>query len=218
MDLSDEELLHAAYDDHRKMSNARLGIVDAMSYVLNSVDIPSDEIPGILVSACEAGIVDMVRSLLLDDRVDPSARDNEAVIVAAKNGHSKIIALLIATEKVDPTAKNNTAIRLARLHGRHEAIQALLKNDRVRSLEPCTVDKYYRDLWHNMLDKEKQIIHSGIDILRRFGEPAFDNWSNLESELISTSTVIGNENLIRERFRSLVKLEYAKLLVKKNMI
>jgi hypothetical protein len=218
MDYSDKELLRAAYGTHREMCDIQLNTNDAVSYVLNTADIDVSEMPDLLISASETGLVDVVRSLLLDNRVDPSARDNEAIKVASKNGHTKIIEILIASERVDPTAQNNAAIRLARLHRQESSIQALLKNDRVRKMEPCTGDKYYRDLWHNMLDYEKLTIHSATDILRRFGEPAFDKWTTLDSEIISNSTIIGNANIIRERFRSLVKLEYAKILIKDNMI
>jgi ankyrin repeat protein len=60
--------------------------------------------------ACKFGYINIVKLLLLDDRVDPGANDNCAIRLASKNGHLEIVKLLLSDEQVDPSADNNYAI------------------------------------------------------------------------------------------------------------
>src|SRR3972149_6208605 len=65
----------------------------------------------------EKGDSEVVKLLLADPRVDPSANDNNATHEASKNGHEKVVKLLLAHPRVDPSADDNYAIRLASVNG-----------------------------------------------------------------------------------------------------
>jgi hypothetical protein len=45
----------------------------------------------------------VVKLLLSDKRVDPSAADNYAIRYASKKGHYDVVELLLADERVDPS-------------------------------------------------------------------------------------------------------------------
>jgi hypothetical protein len=53
-----------------------------------------------------------IELLMADERVDPSAMDNEAIQQAYQNGHHESVAFLLAYERVDPSAMDNEAIRV----------------------------------------------------------------------------------------------------------
>ena len=48
----------------------------------------------------EEGHIEVVQLLLQDSRVDPSAKNNRAILAASQNGHTKVVQLLIADERV----------------------------------------------------------------------------------------------------------------------
>jgi ankyrin repeat protein len=59
------------------------------------------------------GYVEVVKLLLNEPRVDPSADDNCAIRLASKNGHFEVVKLLLNDPRGDPSAYNNYANRLA---------------------------------------------------------------------------------------------------------
>ena len=61
--------------------------------------------------------------MLLDDRVDPSAQDNQAFIDASQNGHLEIVKLLLSDARVDPSAQNNQAFISAALVAHSEVLE-----------------------------------------------------------------------------------------------
>ncbi len=61
--------------------------------------------------------------MLLDDRVDPSAQDNQALIDAAKYGHLEIVKLLLSDDRVDPSVQNNQAFISAALVAHSEVLE-----------------------------------------------------------------------------------------------
>jgi hypothetical protein len=63
--------------------------------------------------ASENGHVEVVKLLLNDPRVDPSAYNNDAIRWASKYGHVEVVKLLLNDPRVDPSVANNYAIRLA---------------------------------------------------------------------------------------------------------
>jgi len=81
--------------------------------------------------ASEHGHVDVVRLLLKDPRVDPSALDNYAIRLAGANGHVDVVRLLLKDPRVDPSAKHNYAIYWASERGYVDVVQLLLKDLRV---------------------------------------------------------------------------------------
>ncbi|PRP77975.1 centrosomal protein [Planoprotostelium fungivorum] len=92
----------------------------------------------------------MVRLLLSDPRVDPSARDNDAFRWAASEGHhevygysllilvwipanrhGEVVRLLLADSRVDPSVRNQEAIKKASSEGHAMTVQLLLTDPRV---------------------------------------------------------------------------------------
>ena len=52
-------------------------------------------------------MIEVVKLLLTDKRVNPSANNNFAIRWASRNGHTKVVKLLLADERVDPSANDN---------------------------------------------------------------------------------------------------------------
>jgi ankyrin repeat protein len=77
------------------------------------------------------GNVEVVKLLLNDPRVDPSAHDNYAIRWASRNGHVEVVKLLLNDPRVDPSADNNCAIRWASRNGHVEVVKLLLNYPRV---------------------------------------------------------------------------------------
>jgi hypothetical protein len=72
-----------------------------------------------------------VNHLLEDARVDPSARDNEAIRYAAMNGHLGVVNRLLRHPRVDPSGRDNEAIRSAARNGHLYVVNRLLEDARV---------------------------------------------------------------------------------------
>jgi ankyrin repeat protein len=78
----------------------------------------------------------VVEKLLLPGhKVNPAARDNNAIILASIKGHTKIVKLMLADHRVNPAAHNNRAIKIASENGHTEVVNLLLNDPRVR--EEC---------------------------------------------------------------------------------
>jgi len=89
--------------------------------------------------ASENGHHKVVKILLQDKRVDPSADDNCAIKWASDNGHHKVVKLLLQDKRVDPSAGDNYAIRFASENGHHEVVKLLLQHSKV---DPSAEDNY----------------------------------------------------------------------------
>jgi ankyrin repeat protein len=63
--------------------------------------------------------------------VDPSADDNQAIQLAAYNGHLQVVERLLEHPGVDPSDGNNEAIRWAAKRGHAEIIRRLLDHPRM---------------------------------------------------------------------------------------
>ena len=69
-------------------------------------DLSQEELQQRLRDACESADTVAVRLLLADPRVDPTARNNEAIRMARQNGHADVVRLLLADPRVEPDIKN----------------------------------------------------------------------------------------------------------------
>jgi Ankyrin repeats (3 copies) len=87
--------------------------------------------------ACRNGLFDIVRMLLADPRVDPSACN--AIAWASENGNAATVKLLLANPRVDPSASNQEAIRWASGRGHTEIIRMLLADPRI---DPSVDNQY----------------------------------------------------------------------------
>ena len=86
------------------------------------------------------GYTEIVKLLLQDERVDPSADNrNDAIRYASMNGHTEIVKLLLQDKRVDPSNKKNLAIGFASYYGHTEVVKLLLQDKRV---DPSDDDNY----------------------------------------------------------------------------
>ena len=86
--------------------------------------------------ASRRGYTEIVKLLLTDSRVDPagvdpSDRDNLAIIVASYWGQAEVVKLLLADSRVDPAARGNEAISQAYRRGYTKVVKLLLADSRV---------------------------------------------------------------------------------------
>lgn len=77
------------------------------------------------------GELEVIKLLLSDPRVDPSACENEAIRNATKNGHLEVVKLLLSDPRVDPSACKNIAFQNASISGNKDLILALLSHPKV---------------------------------------------------------------------------------------
>jgi hypothetical protein len=71
----------------------------------------------------------VVKLLLADERVDPTARDNWAFGHASSDGHLELSKLLLADGRVNPASNHNAAIRTASFNGHVEVLKLLLADE-----------------------------------------------------------------------------------------
>ena len=96
-----------------------------------------------LIDAAGSGELEVLEELL-ENGVDPSADDNEAIITAAIFAHTAIVDRLLAWEgangeRVNPAADDNAAIREAADLGHTDVVDRLLRDNRV---DPGAMDNY----------------------------------------------------------------------------
>lgn len=71
------------------------------------------------------GHLEVVRILLADQRVDPVAQNNTAIVFAAASGNLEVVRELLADSRVDPSANNNAAIMMAIAHNNFDVAYLL---------------------------------------------------------------------------------------------
>jgi ankyrin repeat protein len=74
---------------------------------------------------------DVMKMLIKDPRIDPSASNNWAIRMASGNGHTEIVKLLLNDNRVDPSADKSYAIQMASAYGHTEIVKLLLNDNRV---------------------------------------------------------------------------------------
>ena len=60
------------------------------------------------------------------EKIDPSVRNNQAIIDASRSGNDEVIKLLLKDPRVDPRTANNISIFLASRHGYYKTVKTLL--------------------------------------------------------------------------------------------
>ena len=78
-----------------------------------------------LYLACQNGESETVEQLLKDESIDPSAQNNNCLIVACSGGHQQVVQMLLQKNEIDPTAQNNAAIKGACMSGNAYIINML---------------------------------------------------------------------------------------------
>lgn len=84
-----------------------------------------------LILAASHGRRSIVRMLLDQDGVDPSASSNQAIRDAALHGHEDVVELLINDGRCDPSALSQAALKNAASRGHLKVVKALVRDKRV---------------------------------------------------------------------------------------
>jgi hypothetical protein len=71
-----------------------------------------------------------VEVLMWRQLVDPSFKDNQAVIKAAEKGHLAVLRVILGDPRVDPAARQSEALRKACANGHVDVMRALLEDGR----------------------------------------------------------------------------------------
>lgn len=113
---------------------------------------------GVIRVASEHGNFNLVKLLLEDSRVNPSAISNESIRLASENGHFNIIQLLLADKRVDPSDEHNTAVVEAMKNCHIDVVNLLLTN--------YMVCKYLHPKWieRNLNDEQIKIYEKNLKI------------------------------------------------------
>jgi len=96
----------------------------SQGYIKSKIDVDN------IGEVSEYGLIDEVKRLL-DQGVDPTDGNNNAIISASTNGHTEVVKLLLQDERVDPTTYDNHAIRMASIDGYTQVVKLLLQDERV---------------------------------------------------------------------------------------
>ena len=81
--------------------------------------------------AAGAGLIQKVKQLLQDSKVDPSCFYNFPIILSSKNARLEVVQLLLDDKRVDPSDRFNSALRLACENGHLSIVNLLLQNEKV---------------------------------------------------------------------------------------
>ncbi len=83
-----------------------------------------------LIASSKKNHTEVVKILLADPRVNPSAEDNDAIKSASTNGHAEVVKLLLDDGRANPSANNNYAIIIASRYNHPEVVKLLLEDER----------------------------------------------------------------------------------------
>ena len=93
-------------------------------YIKGKIDINS------IIEVSQYGFLDEVKRLI-QQGVDPSDAENQAIRLSSMYGHLDVVKLLLKDPRVDPSDDSNEAIRLASENGHTDVVKELLKDPRV---------------------------------------------------------------------------------------
>ena len=75
--------------------------------------------------------VEIVKLLMSDPRVNPADQNNQAIVKAAKGGHTETVKLLLSDPRVNPADQHHKAIILASENDHSGIIQLLISDPRI---------------------------------------------------------------------------------------
>ena len=81
--------------------------------------------------AAEQGHDKVVRVLLRDKRVDPTAEDNFCLQIACSKGYSRLLELLLRDKRCDPSKSNSIALWIAAESGFLDCVELLVQDRRI---------------------------------------------------------------------------------------
>lgn len=74
------------------------------------------DLNSIFIDACKNGLVEIVKILLKDNRVDPSDQNNKALESACFNGHINIVKLLLKIDNIRSSKDLNHVMKVAHIN------------------------------------------------------------------------------------------------------
>jgi ankyrin repeat protein len=83
----------------------------------------------VFLVACKSGFVRVVEQLISE--LDPTYKDNEAIKLACRYGHTEVATTLLNDYRVDPSVCHNYCITVAAMHGFTGICKLLLQDRRV---------------------------------------------------------------------------------------
>lgn len=150
------------------------------------------------------GHSEVIQLLLLDDRVNPYAENNEEIREASQNGHVEVVSLLLQDNRGDPSlqdnrgdpsAADNDAIRSVPRSG-HEVVRLLLQDDRV---DPSALGNWaireefnygHVEVVRVLLDDQRVLDCGGIDdIIAKLASSSFLPINEKSTYVLNTGTL-----------------------------
>eukprot|EP01118_Nematostelium_gracile_P020108 TRINITY_DN9640_c0_g2_i1.p1 TRINITY_DN9640_c0_g2~~TRINITY_DN9640_c0_g2_i1.p1 ORF type:complete len:213 (-),score=24.36 TRINITY_DN9640_c0_g2_i1:26-571(-) len=141
---------------------------------------PPDNYDQAFINACERGYFAIVKRMLKDERVNPSAKHNLAITLACRNGHLEVVNHLLENERVDPSfGPIHKACRMGHL----AIVQRLLEDPRV---DPFISNKAL----------SKAIKHGHLSVVKRLLEDDRINVSEDINKAIQEACLQGNVDTV----------------------
>lgn len=116
--------------EDRLVSAIKANDVDQVKTILSSGNELQD-IASTFLTAVRHGNIEIVSAFLADQRVDPSAINNRAIVVAASKGHTDVVKLFLKDSRVDPTVSDNRPLISAASNSHYDTVKLLLKDPRI---------------------------------------------------------------------------------------
>lgn len=95
------------------------------------IELSSKKFHRTLSRACKNGYIKLIKTILLDKRVDPSYNDNYLLYIAAIHNHLKLVEILLQDKRVDPSTSKNYTIKNS-IFADEKITQLLWKDKRIR--------------------------------------------------------------------------------------
>lgn len=124
--------------DHLVLNNKYHGIIThIIKYGKINLDMSRNY--NIIVDSVRYNKLEIVKILLDDKRIDPSIKNNKAILVAVENDNFPMIMLLLTDTRVDPSDQNDKSLVLACTNGNYDIVKILLEDTRVN---PANCNNY----------------------------------------------------------------------------
>ena len=133
------------------------------------------------------GYLSAVKELLKDERVNPSAHNNMAIISASDSGYLNIVKELLKDPRVNPGDDHNFALRTASENGFYLIVKELLKDPKVNANDVPSINIAARNGHLNVIKefiKNKRVTQKTLD------------------SAIFTASQSGNRNIVKELLKN----------------
>lgn len=94
--------------------------------------------------------VNVIKSLLQNNKINPSANNNYPLLWATMNGHLDIVKILAEDKRVDLTVNNNAPIRYAMMHNHKDIVKFLIPKIDISKITDITILDTYNKMFIKM--------------------------------------------------------------------